>query len=77
MSNLDKSKYYNILKEFNDKWDKELFLYFDEKQVDSTAAQLMKSRRMLDQAKTEEDCKVVAERIRKLASWIDYNKKTE
>lgn len=73
--NIDKTKYWQLLNDFEDKWDMELSSTFDQYQRDSTTAQMLKSKKLLDKAKTEEECIVVENRVRKLSDWLYHNRK--
>ena len=74
---IDKTKYWELIENFQEKWNEELSLHFGKDQVASTTAQLMKTRMLLDKAKNEQECRVAESRIHRLADWIRYNQKIE
>lgn len=74
---IDKTKYLQILDDFEVEWTNDLSQYFGARQNDSTMAQLRKSRQMLTDATNLTECKVVENRIRKLSDWISFHKETE
>lgn len=68
----DKTKYQILLQDFEERWFAGLSSHFQQKEIDSTNAQLSRSKMMLDAAETIEDCKAVESRIKRLDSWIYY-----
>lgn len=50
---------------------------YDQEKRNSVIAQLMKSKRMLDDAKNESDITVVETRIHKLADWLRHTVEDE
>ncbi|VVB55627.1 Uncharacterised protein [uncultured archaeon] len=72
MSTIDKSKYYHMIEELQNSWDNQYESHFDSKDTASVNAQMTKSKRLLDEAKTLEECVIVRDRIRKLGDYLRH-----
>ena len=72
MNTNTKSRVYVFLEDLQLLWDTEYEAHFDQEKRNSVIAQLIKSKRMLDDAKNESDITVTETRLHKLADWLRH-----
>lgn len=68
----DKEKIWNKLQYLETEIDMVYSSHLDSEMKDSISAQIGKSRRMLQEAKTAQDYKVVESRLQKLHDWLRH-----
>lgn len=77
MNTNTKSRVYVFLEDLQLLWDTEYEAHFDQEKRNSVIAQIIKSKRMLDDAKNESDITMVETRIHKLADWLRHSLKED
>ena len=72
MNTNTKARVYVFLEDLQLLWDTQYEAHFEQEKRNSIIAQLIKNKRMLDDAKNEADITVVETRIHKLADWLRH-----
>lgn len=69
---INKSMYYDMVEELQISWDNRYEEYLATTDKESFNAQMSKSKRLLDEAKTLKECIIVRDRIRKLGDYLRH-----